>query len=256
MQDLEYTGASWAKDECLIDEILKSLNSTENQDFVYTITVEGHGKYSSKVLDGTETLEFTMPDNYDQEAYAAFFKLQQDVDQFIGDLIDALEQVDEETVLVMYGDHLPSLEIQASDLENGNVYQTEYVIWNNMDLKAERKDLSTYQLSAYVMDLLEFHNGVLTKFHQQEQDSMSYLKNLELLEYDMLYGKKYIYDGENPYEATTLQMGIDPITISEILYFEGTETVYIKGGRFYRGQPCLYQRRTRESTSHNLIIIL
>ena len=48
MQDLEYTGASWAKDECLIDEILKSLNSTENQDFVYTITVEGHGKYSSK----------------------------------------------------------------------------------------------------------------------------------------------------------------------------------------------------------------
>ena len=31
-----------------------------------------------------------------------------------------------------------------------------------MDLKAERKDLSTYQLSAYVMDLLEFHNGVLT----------------------------------------------------------------------------------------------
>ncbi len=248
MQDLEYTGASWAKDECLIDEILKSLNSTENQDFVYTITVEGHGKYSSKVLDGTETLEFTMPDNYDQEAYAAFFKLQQDVDQFIGDLIDALEQVDEETVLVMYGDHLPSLEIQASDLENGNVYQTEYVIWNNMDLKAERKDLSTYQLSAYVMDLLEFHNGVLTKFHQQEQDSMSYLKNLELLEYDMLYGKKYIYDGENPYEATTLQMGIDPITISEILYFEGTETVYIKGEGFTEASR-VYINDERESTS-------
>lgn len=73
-----------------------------------------------------------MPDNYDQEAYAAFFKLQQDVDQFIGDLIDALEQVDEETVLVMYGDHLPSLEIQASDLENGNVYQIRNMLFGTI----------------------------------------------------------------------------------------------------------------------------
>ncbi|MEE0777015.1 MAG: sulfatase-like hydrolase/transferase [Bacillota bacterium] len=232
MQDLEYTGAGWAKDNCLINEILKSLKSTENQDFIYTITVEGHGKYSAKVLDGTETLDFTMPEGHDRDAYASFFKLQQDVDTFIGDLIDALGQLDEDVVLVMYGDHLPSLEIQPSELTNGNVYQTEYVIWNNMGIEAERTDLASYQLSSYVMNLLGFHNGTLTKYHQQEKESITYLKNLELLEYDMLYGKKYIYNETTPYEPTVLQMGIDPITISDILYFAGTESIYIKGEGF------------------------
>lgn len=232
MQDLEYTGAGWAKDECLIDEIIGSMESTENQDFIYTITVEGHGKYSSKVLDGTETLKFTMPESYDQIAYASFFKLQQDVDHFIGDLIDALKKTGEDVVLVMYGDHLPSLEIQPTELINGDIYQTEYVIWNNIGLEAKPTDVYSFQLSSYIMDLLGFHNGIMTKYHQQEKETLTYMKNMELLEYDMLYGKKYVYGETTPYEATVLQMGLNPITISDIIYFEGTETVYLKGEGF------------------------
>ena len=43
-------------------------------------------------------------------------------------------------------------------------------------------------------------------------------------------------------------MGIDPITISEILYFEGTETVYIKGEGFTEASR-VYINDERESTS-------
>ena len=35
----------WVKDEVLTDEILKCLDSTEGPDYVYTISVQGHGAY-------------------------------------------------------------------------------------------------------------------------------------------------------------------------------------------------------------------
>ena len=54
----------------------------------------------------------------------------------------------------------------GEDLRNGDIYQTEYVIWSNFELEKQDKDLEAYQLSAYVMSLLELYNGILTKYHQ------------------------------------------------------------------------------------------
>ncbi|MEG2658841.1 MAG: sulfatase-like hydrolase/transferase, partial [Clostridiales bacterium] len=145
MQDIEYTQAGWAKDEVLVDEITNALKATEQQDFIYTITVQGHGKYTDKGLDYTEPIKLTMAEGEDADAYACFVKQLHEVDTFVGDLLAKLKTIDEDTVVVMYGDHLPSLELSAADLKNGNLYQTEYVIWNNMGLKAEDRDISTYQ---------------------------------------------------------------------------------------------------------------
>lgn len=42
----------WVKDSVLTDEILKCLDSTEGPDYVYTISVQGHGDYPSEpILD-------------------------------------------------------------------------------------------------------------------------------------------------------------------------------------------------------------
>ncbi len=40
---------------------------------------------------------------------------------------------EEPTVLVLYGDHMPSLEISKDmlDLSAGGLFETEYVIWSN-----------------------------------------------------------------------------------------------------------------------------
>ena len=46
MNDLEYTPLGWAKDGVLTEEIIKALDSTvDQQDFIYTISVQGHGDY-------------------------------------------------------------------------------------------------------------------------------------------------------------------------------------------------------------------
>lgn len=50
-----------------------------------------------------------------------------------------LESRDEETVLVMYGDHLPGFSFTDEVLKNGDIYQTQYVVWSNFSLPSEKK---------------------------------------------------------------------------------------------------------------------
>ena len=39
------TPMGWVKDYILTDEIFKAMESTEEPDYVYTISVQGHGDY-------------------------------------------------------------------------------------------------------------------------------------------------------------------------------------------------------------------
>ena len=40
-----------------------------------------------------------------------------EMDEFAGDLIQAIEERDEPTVVVFYGDHLPTMGLEAKDLK-------------------------------------------------------------------------------------------------------------------------------------------
>ena len=103
--------ASWPTDNILIDETTKTLDSTPDQsDFLYTITVQSHGSYPDyKVFDNPEiqvTGGDTEAEHYQWEYYINELH---EVDKFIGNLIDTLSKRNEKTIVVMYGDHLPTL---------------------------------------------------------------------------------------------------------------------------------------------------
>ncbi|EKY28310.1 LTA synthase family protein [Clostridium celatum] len=227
----EYTPTGWAKDFYLTDEILKSINSTIGTDFVYTISVQGHGDYpKDKILENPEITLTGLEDAETNNAFTYYVNQIHEMDKFLGELTTALSNLAEDTVLVLYGDHLPTLGLADEDLKNGSIFQTEYVVWSNFDLSREDEDLTAYQLTSSVLESLNINNGVLTKFHNQFKNSSDYLDDLKLLQYDMLYGEKYIYNGENPFIATNLQMGIDKITIDNI-YTENNK-IFIKGQNF------------------------
>ena len=50
MSDVPKTPKNWAKDEILIKQIMQALKSTKQRDYIYTISVQGHGKYPSEQL--------------------------------------------------------------------------------------------------------------------------------------------------------------------------------------------------------------
>ena len=135
-----------------------------------------------------------------------------EMDSFIGELVNMLERRQEETVLVMYGDHLPTFSFTNDTMKNADIYQTEYFIWSNFDMEKIDMNLQAYQLSAAVFERLGISQGYIMKFHQTKHEDEDYLKKLKILEYDILYGDKQIYNGEVPYVATDLKMGIEDIT--------------------------------------------
>ena len=115
-------------------------------------------------------------------------------------------------------------------MKSGDMYQTQYIIWNNFGMEKEDQDLYAYNLTSEVLDRLGISVGMINKYQQSHKDDNDYLSGLESLAYDMLYGKQYIYGGKNPYKATNLKMGVKDIKIDEIVKIG--ENYYIKGQNF------------------------
>lgn len=260
MKSPEYNALGWAKDSILTREITAAMNSTEGPDLVYTISVQPHGKYPREELEGYDyKLRSTGADDPELVcAWDYYINELRQTDMFIGELVRTLSDYNEPVVLVMYGDHLPSLEIEPDMVKSGSVYETEYVIWSNCDLKAYDRDLSAYQLSAYIMELLGYDNGILTKVHQgmMDGDAESYQNKLETLEYDMLYGDREIYGGRNPYKPSALKMGIENISVTG---FERRGEVYfVYGENFTRWSRAYIDGEEQETlfVDENTLLLL
>ena len=234
MDGIEKTPMGWAKDNILTGEITKALDSTSGTDYVFTISVQGHGDYPSTPMEGyTPEIKVTNFPVAEQQASFEYYVNQiHEMDNFIGELVDKLSERDEETILVLYGDHLPTFDFTDEMLTNGDKFQTQYVIWSNFQMDKQNKDIQAYQLSAYVMERLGMSEGYIMKYHQSKKNlpEDEYLKNLKILEYDILYGKKEIYGGDTPYVATELKMGIDDIEITDVYNYG--DTVFIEGNHF------------------------
>ena len=227
MNDVTYNPIGWARDETLLVPMLQALDETEGPVFEFAITVQGHGKYQRGVDSvDLEKQDITWADDeQDEDALAYYLSQLKETDEFIDQLLAALMARDEPAVLVLYGDHLPNFDIGSEQLKNGDIFQTEYVIWDNMGLDREHVDLEAYQLSAYVLERLGIDRGVLSRYHQQMRDWSRYEQGLELLEYDMLYGDRYCFGKTDPYPASDLRMGLTPLTIESASWADGVLTV-------------------------------
>lgn len=247
MENVEYNeSGSWPKDEMLIEQILTALSTTQTRDFIMAVSVQGHGKYPPVTLpEGyTNPIEASFIDGRleggisDIAALSYYVSQLHEMDNFIRLLVDAINQHSEDIMLVMYGDHLPSLSISSSDLVNESIFQTEYVIVTNYGAENNYEapgDLYSYQLGAVAMDVAGLHRGILTRYHQSVRDSDTYLEDLRTLEYDMLYGDRYVYQGnKSRYKAVETTMGLLPIEISSVEWNTQNSELIVSGSHFTR----------------------
>ena len=245
MQDLKYNAAgTWPLDTILTNEILNAMNSTSESDFIFAVSVQAHGKYPPSQLaeDYVPTIEVGYVDDTiestmaELDAWEYYINQIAQVDAFVKELSDAVMSLEEDTVLVFYGDHLPSLMISDSDLVDSTRFETEYLIVDNFsqEITSDYGDLYAYQLSASVMSHIGANNGILTKLHQNYAQEEYYQDWLNSLQYDMLGndGKRYVYDGELFYykRMDEMRMGISDIVISDYKY--ENNTLYVYGSNF------------------------
>ncbi|MGX8714210.1 MAG: sulfatase-like hydrolase/transferase [Lachnospiraceae bacterium] len=243
MYPRNYTYMGWAKDKVLTGEIEKVLDSTEGPDLAYTVSVQGHGSYPSEPAAVYSRHVMAFSDTITDEGYmnqVQYYVNQLfEMDEFIKELVDMLEARDEDCILLMYGDHLPSLNLEDEDLSRGTTFQTNYFIWNNMGLEFDGGNIEAYDVNSMLLGAINVKDGVINAYHQSAKAKMKgftmnqeqYLEGLKQLEYDILYGEKLCYNGQNPYSPTVLQMGIDPISVSEV-YESADGGVIVRGKNF------------------------
>ncbi len=231
MSNVAKTPKNWAKDDVLTENIIDAMESSKGPDYIYTISVQGHGKYPSEQLLENPEIEVTKSPNEEQKwSYEYYANQMYEMDQFIKSLTDRLAKYDEDVVLVMYGDHLPALNMTADMMKSKDLYKTQYIIWDNFGMKKKDKDTSTYRIHAEILKRLGMCTGMLTRYHQNYEKSDKYIRNFRALAYDMLYGDKYIYGGKNIFKPTDMQMGVKEIKIDKIVKIG--ESYYIKGQNF------------------------
>lgn len=254
MQGLTYNQLGWAKDKILTQQISHALTASEEQDFIYAISVQPHGKYPEEQMENPHirVTGFAPEEQERANGFEYYVNEVHETDAFLGMLISTLNAFDEPTVVVMFGDHLPNIDVTEEEISDGSLFETEYLIWSNQaqreikTMKNTKKDLCAYQLYSYVFGRLGMNQGVLTKFHQRNFLDRVYEEELETLMYDMLYGDREIFGGMNPYKPTVIQMGIHPIKIANADVIAGS--LYVHGENFTEYSKVAVNGKEQEET--------
>ena len=209
---------SWQypEDVLNIKPIEDIISNNEKPQFIYNVTVESHGGYSSSDFEN-----YTVDGNLDQEEkneLQCYIDKLRGVDEYIKELLDYVESSGEPTVIAMFGDHLPSLKIINDDesvLKDGNKYLADFFIWDNIGLPKENINMEAEEFTTYILEKLNMVAGVMPTFHNACKDDEHYKEDFELLQYDMLFGNKYILnENKNKYEKTNMKMGLKEITLN------------------------------------------
>lgn len=249
MNILRTTPNGWATDDILIPNILESMDTTENQDFVFTISVQGHGEYpTEQIIENPAITVSGVEDEEKRNAWEYYVNQVYEMDKFAGDLVAALEMRGEPTVIVFYGDHLPTMDLQAKDMKSKYLYNTNYVIWDNIGLEKKDGNYPAYQIMAEVLERLNIHTGTVFNYHQQRHQSKNYLADLELLQYDILYGDRYVYEESGaPITEGHMVMGVKDTSITNLIeQIDGSYSIY---GENFTKQTKIYINDEKQATT-------
>lgn len=231
----EYTPlGNWPTDDILLGATMDAMDSTEGSDFVYTITVEGHGSYPTYEVEKDPEIKVTAQGKTEEENYAWSYYVNRihNVDDFIKQYIQAFDERGEDTLVIMFGDHLPTMGLTTDEITTNDLYQTKYFTWNNFGMEKQDMDLTTYQLVSEYLNRLDIHNGNINGYHQtamaagKKYGTGEYMNDLRMLQYDIMYGDRYTYKAGKEYKPTDIEMGVNDVTIDKAYFFNGKLHIY------------------------------
>ena len=132
--------------------------------FMFNVTIQNHGGYLDPCPNFQEEVKITNMDG-DYPQANRYLSLMHASDTAFEELISYFKNVKEPTIVVMFGDHLPSLEkdfyteLCGEASENFDInqtqafHQTPFVIWANYDIPEKNiGTISTNYLSTLIME--------------------------------------------------------------------------------------------------------
>lgn len=177
----------FASDESLTHEIIRQADAMDDPFFFFAVTLQGHGPYeANRYAKNTIKVEGNLPESDRQvlETYAQGIK---EADESLKKLMDWAKKRDRETIIVLFGDHLPPLntvytstgfmkgvtaERKGSKDQMKAQHETPLVVWSNQT--GPRKNVGTISPAFLSYQILKqsgyehpYYTGFLGKVHDQ-----------------------------------------------------------------------------------------
>ncbi len=164
---------NYISDESSFEQIIKTFEEKEegSSAFIFNVTMQNHGGYSESYYNFSNSVVALGKNNDSLNQYLSLISV---TDEAFRKLIDYFKGVDEDTIVVFFGDHQPNDAVTSSIVQTQendyNRYQVPYIIWANFDIdSASNADTSVNYLAANVLKAA----GV------QTSDYQNYLLSLE-----------------------------------------------------------------------------
>ena len=246
--------AMYYRDNEITDEILKLVEENEEPNFIFAVTMQAHGPYKTDAKKYYASIEAELDDkdkslSPNAENILEFYAdTLVEVDKELGRLISSLEELEEDTIVVFYGDHLPLLgedyqvyneagyfknEQDYSDYQK--IYKTPILIWDNFNTTREELNINSTFVGPYTLELAGLKGYYLTDYlNELNSQNKNYfprldysnhstldetdIDNYKILQYDILFGRKYgLKDNEVDYEpSVTYRLGYADADIQNV----------------------------------------
>lgn len=206
-------------DGLLFDYVIKALEQSEEQDFIYAVTAGTHQPYSLTEGEDAEIIvSGTLSDDY-RLPLQDYVNRMHSLDTQIKRLVEYVNHSEEPTLLVFFSDHLPNLSAVTNESTyDVDLYDTPYLIYSNAPLEPvlPYENMTSYQLGAYALNLLGIDSGAMHKIHDLYAASDDYQETLDLVQKDLLYGEGRFYEGRLLPTSSNLFFGLGELQIEGI----------------------------------------
>ncbi|NLO85281.1 MAG: sulfatase-like hydrolase/transferase [Clostridiales bacterium] len=233
-KDFQKTGM-FVSDEEHFSSVMNQLRSTEERDFIFTLTMQNHGGYEYDDFRETYGASQLFSDQLTPASEVIvnnFCYLVTQTDIALEKFIQELRAFQEPTIVVFFSDHIPPFGRAVFDelgisMQDDTSHLTPYFIWSNDENLSEHLDLKAYQLGAHALTIAGLNDDPFLHYVEELRaagvaDDSTY----DLLSYDALFGKQYAYnEGNLSPKNENFQIGgemkllsIDTAVIDERIY--------------------------------------
>ncbi|MCH5211654.1 MAG: LTA synthase family protein [Oscillospiraceae bacterium] len=203
---------AYVSDKGDFDTLLTYLYNKEDQsqrDFIFNVTMQNHGGYDYKDFNASVNIT-DMEGSYPQaEQYLTCIK---HTDDALAYLLGELENYDEPTVVVMFGDHQPNIEreffeeLYGTSLDNldnealTKRYKVPFMIWANYDIEEEQGiEMSPCFLSSKIMEVAGLPKSRMQMYLDDIHSEVKQFNPMGYFDYDGVWHNKSDFERFDEY---------------------------------------------------------
>lgn len=205
------SGSEYYNDKTAYKEVLQVIDNSDEKQIIALITMQNHTPFGNDLYNGKRDFKIANTnENTDVERIETYFQLLNNSDKYLGEFINGLENSNEKTVVLFFGDHSPGVFQKVADDDINLSRLTPYFIYNNFDLNLGDSKLPTTTPNClvntlydrlnvekptlnYLLDEVCTENPILTAAYYGDDGLVQTetLGKYENVTYDILNGKKY-----------------------------------------------------------------